>query len=249
MKHVYIFLFAFVVLHSQNIAQEYRTWRLGASLGLLSNPYYFDGGMQNADARFHHHHFVGGNLELLARYDYTPRVMFSTGIVLASTGYAFNLAQPYSLRNPQNRFIESQTGITQLEIPLMAFYKSKLDCKQGRWLFGGGISLNLVENVTKQNSYTTGESSVLSAPNNYLTTTVQSYGGFSSALKWSVGREYLTRKGRILNVSLAGNIGLSIISEAKVEYVVDNNYYLHQFVNRGSYTTLKMSYFFQICNK
>jgi hypothetical protein len=248
MKNVFIILLAFVVIHTQNIAQEYRTWRAGVSLGLLSNPYCFDGGMENADARFAHNSFVGGNIELLARYDYTPRVMFSTGLVLAPTGYAFTFAQPYSLRTPQNRFIESQISTGQAEIPLMAFYKSRVDCKQGRWLFGGGFSLLMTGKTTKEVPYE-GDCPVLTVTGNYLTTTIQSNGGINGAFKWSVGRERILRKGRILNVSLAGNIGLGIISQAKVEYVVDNQYYMHQFVNRGNYTGIKASYFFQVCHK
>lgn len=222
-------------------AQESKTWRLGASFGMNNNRAKFSGGMPDANARFHQNPFGTAGIDFLARYDYNNHwmAMFSLGIT--STGYEFALAENYSLLNKAKQFSTIKSDFGKFEMPAMVFYKFNPNCKNVRWLIGGGFVPTLIEGKNIDLSFD--KSNEGNTNSNYLNSTVTSKGGGYMLLRWSVAREKVFKNGSMLNAALIFNVGFSEITQANVKYTIDNQNYEHNFTSNGNFVGLRISYF------
>ncbi len=225
------------------VAQEQKTWRLGVQWGFHGNPSEYEGGMTEANARFNHSNSDGIGLGLTARYDYNHRWMLMTGFGVTSYGFKFGIAENYSLLHKDRNYSSVETQFGVLEIPLLVFYKFNPNCKNVRWLIGGGFTENFIGAQTSEayvSKSNDGPSNI-----NYLSTTSTVSGGNYIMLRWAVAREKLFRRGSILNASLVCNVGFDAIAHATVNYNLDNTDYTHSFSNNGSFVGLKMAYYFR----
>ncbi len=224
-------------------AQENKTWRLGIQWGAYGNSVKYTGGSPNANARFFQNKFGGGSFDLVARYDLNQHWMATTGLGFYSYGFNFGLAENYSLLNMKNRFSTINTEYAAVEIPFMVFYKFNPNCKNVRWVVGGGFVASFSDSKTVTKSFVQSTEGV--STSNYLNSVSSSNGGGHAMLRFAIGREKIFKWGALLNASLVFNAGLSQMATATVNYTVDNQLYTHSFSNNGSYAGLRLTYYFR----
>lgn len=226
------------------LSQENNTWRLGVQWGVQGNHSQFSGGMSDAHARFQQNPFGGGAIDFVGRYDFNNHWMIMSGLGLNSFGFEFALSENYSLlsKKPHQSVIRNEFG--SVEIPLMAFYKFDPNCKNVKWIIGGGFANAFVGSQTVNSVYTNGQEN---SPNSrYLNSTASSVGGNYAMIRFSVGRERVFKRGSILNASMIFNAGLNgPMAKATVNYTIDNQQYSHEFSNSGNFVGFRLSYFFK----
>ncbi len=244
MKNLLFFLLSLGV--ASGFSQQDKTWALGVQWGFQGNRSVLSGGMETANARFQHNSFGGGALNLLARYDYNSRWMVSAGFGFNSFGYEFALSNNYSLKLKDKQYstIRSEFGV--LELPTLIYYKFKPNCKNSKWLVGAGFvrTLSGSQSISKILNYDTEGTS----NGTYIRSEASSKGGFNTALRFSIAREKLFKRGNLLQTALLFNLGLKDISRASVTYKVDGQEYQHEFINRGSFVGFRLTYFFKPFN-
>lgn len=222
-------------------AQENKSWRLGASFGVNGNHSAFSGGMPDANARFHQNQFGVAGMDFIARFDYSNHWMGIAGLGMTSTGYQFALSENYSLLNKSAQFSSIKSDFGKIEMPVMLFYKLNPNCKNSRWLVGGGFVPTWIEGKTSTTSFDkTNEGTTNS---NYLTSIASAKGSVYMLMRGSVAREKIFKNGSLLNVALLFNLGFSEMTKATVKYTVDNQNYEHSFTSKGSFIGLRVSYF------
>lgn len=242
-------IISLICLTISGLAQEDGIWRFGFQWGFQGNKSQFSGGMSNANARFHQNPFGGGALDLIARYDFNKHWMVMTGLGVNSYGFEFALAENYSLvtRNKNGHFSTIKTEFSSLQIPAMFYYKFNPNCKNARWLIGGGIIETFTGDDVVDRSY-------VNIPDgkgnyNYFTTNASSNGGVHWMVRWAIAREKLFKRGSILNASMVFNVGFNRLAQANVEYTLDGQTYNHQFSNNGNFIGFRLAYFFRPLNK
>lgn len=241
MKKLVLAAFTFISLIA--ISQETDTWRFGIQWGAQGARAQFAGGMENANARFHQNNFDAAALNIGIRYDLNNHWMGTFGLGFNTFGFNYALAQNYSLYNPKNRFSGIQSEFSALELPLMVYYKFNPNCKNAKWLIGGGFSQNFVgdQSVTKNfQSATDGNTA-----SSYLNSTSYADGGMYTMLRFAIGREKVFKKGGILNCSLLFNCGLKNLAYSTVNYTVDGQTYTHDFKTKGNFCGLRLTYYFR----
>lgn len=241
MKNTLFFTLLFI--SAIGFSQENKSFRIGLQCGFQGNGSYFSGGMENADARFQHNSFGGGNLSINARYDFDEHWMLLSGLGFSTIGFDFALSQNYSLLNEKNRFNTLTSEFGLVEIPLMAFYKFEPNCKNRKWLIGLGFANTFIGNQSVTKSYpfaTDGASNVT-----YLKSESSSFGGESMMLRFSIGRERVFNSGTILSASLLFNAGFKNIANSSVTYTIDGKEFNHQYSNKGNFIGFRLSYYFR----
>lgn len=227
-------------------AQEDKVWRLGIQWGTHDNMSKFSGGSPNANARFTQNKYDGGAFDLIARYDYNKNWMAETGLGFNTFGFGYAISENYSFLNLKNRFSSVKTEYTGVEIPFLIFYKFNLNCKNNRWLIGGGFIANFVEGKTVNKFFAKNNDGLTSS--NYLSSTSTSNGGGHAMVRFSIGREKIFKSGSFLNASLVFNAGLNALAKSTVNYTIDGKDYQHEFTNNGSFVGLRVAYFFKPWN-
>lgn len=228
-------------------AQENKTWRLGASVGLNSNNAKFSGGMPDANARFHQNPFGTAGIDFIARCDYSNHWMGTAGLGMTSTGYQFALSENYSLLNKSAQFSSIKSDFGKIEMPVMIFYKLNPDCKNARWLVGGGFVPTWIEGKTTDTSFDKTLEGTTSS--NYLKSTVTSKGGVYMMVRGSIAREKILKNGSLLNAALLFNLGFSETTKADVTYTIDNQNYEHSFTSSGNFIGVRFTYFLKSMNQ
>ncbi|MGZ3919985.1 MAG: outer membrane beta-barrel protein, partial [Bacteroidia bacterium] len=226
--------------------QEDKTWRLGIQWGTQGNHAKFEGGMSDANARFHQNKFGGGALGLIARYDFNHRWMVTSGLGLNSYGFEFALAENYSFIHKGKRFSTIKSEFGGLEIPAMLYHKFNPNCKNARWLIGGGFVETFIGAQTMDKNISQAADGGTNV--NYLSSTTTVKGGTYFMIRWAVAREKTFKCGSILNASLVFNAGFKDIAHATVNYTVDNQNYTHNFSNNGNFVGFRLAYFFKALN-
>jgi hypothetical protein len=226
---------------SVSAQDESHTWRLGIQGGPQGNHSVFTGGMTEANARFHHNAFGSGALTLMARYDFDRHWMITGGIGLSSFGFEYSIAENYSLlaKNPQNTTIRSEFSV--FDMPTLIYYKFNPNCKNVRWLIGGGFAQQLTGAMSLNRSVSQANDGNTSV--NYISSTSSTNGGLLLNFRWTVAREKMFRNGSILNASVIFNLGFNKIATSTVNYTIDNQNYTHTFSNNGNFVGLRISYF------
>jgi hypothetical protein len=229
---------AIVSVSAQN---ESHTWRLGIQGGPQGNHSVFTGGMSDANARFHHNAFGSGALTLMARYDFDRHWMITGGIGLSSYGFEYAIAENYSLlkKDPKYTTIRSEFGA--IDMPTLLYYKFNPNCKNVRWLVGGGLAQQLVgaQSINRAVS----QANDGNTNTNYISSTSSTNGGLLFFFRWTVAREKVFRNGSILNASVVFNVGFNRIATSTVNYTIDNQNYTHTFSNNGNFVGFRLAYF------
>jgi len=231
-------------------AQETDTWRFGIQWGFQGTRAQFAGGMEDAHARFHQNKFDGAALNIGIRYDLNNHWMGTFGLGFNTFGFNYALTQNYSLLNPKSHFSGIQSEFSALELPFMVFYKFNPNCKNAKWLIGGGFSPNL---TGKQKITKNFEATADAMPANYnyipspngLSSISYANGGMYTMLRFAVGREKVFKKGGILNCSLLFNCGLRNIAYSTVNYSIDGQSFTHDFKTKGDFVGLRVTYYFR----
>ena len=204
------------------------------------------GGSDLAHAGFYKNNFGAGAFNFNARYFIDERWSIQSGIGFTSIGFETGFAKNYSLIK-NDHFIKSATSINVTQIPLMAIYNFKPDCKNKSWVVGAGFNFMFSDknvNTTVYPNQTKNETYLMPELTNFSQTTTA--GKFSTTnLQLMVGREKKFNKGNRLAVNIVWNIGLAgDIAQSRVNYTIDGTDYEHIFSNQGHYAGLSISYLF-----
>lgn len=238
-----LLLLALTCLTLTGFSQENDTWRFGIQWGFQGTRSQFAGGMSEANARFHQNKFDAAALNINARYDLNKHWMGTFGLGFNTFGFQYALANNYSLYNPKSHFSGIKSEFTALELPLMIYYKFNPNCKNAKWLVGGGFSQNFTGAQTVTRNYQVANDGVTNS--NYLNSVSSTNGGMYTMLRFAIAREKVFQKGGILNASLLFNAGLRQLATSTVNYTVDNMNYSHQFKTDGNFAGLRLTYFFR----
>jgi hypothetical protein len=217
-------------------------------LSLLGGTNYsqLSGGSDMAHAGFYKHNFGTGAFNFQARYFIDEKWSIQSGIGFTSIGFQIGFAKNYSLIK-NDHFIESTATIEVTQIPLMAIYNFKPDCKNKSWLLGAGFNfmfsgkdINTVMYPTQSKN----ETYMMPQLTNFSQTVTA--GKFSTTnIQLMAGREKKFNKGNRLSLNIIWNIGLAgNIAQSKVNYTLDGTDYEHIFSNQGHYAGLNISYLF-----
>jgi len=193
-------------------AQEDKTWRFGGQWGFHGNQSHYNGGMEQANARFEQQPFGGVSLSLLARYDYNKRWMFTSGLGIATFGFNFSISENYSLRQGRSLLpITNEFGV--IEIPTMAYYKFTPNCRGSKLVIGAGIVQTLIGEQSSTKTYLNAEGNTNA---NYLKSEC-----FFKVKDWPsamTGYDYVNAKGYSKYFESA------TLSAARIQYFEQKNY-------------------------
>ena len=226
-----------------SFSQENDSWRIGVQWGFQGNKAEYSGGMTNANARFHQNDFDAAAFNVEARYDLNKHWMGIIGLGINTFGFQYSLTENYSLRNPESHFSGIKSEFTALEVPFMVFYKFNPNCKNAKWLIGGGFAHNFIGSQTVTRNFQ--DATDGSTNSNYLNSVSSASDGAYTMLRFAVGREKIYKRGNILNASLIFNAGFRDIATSKVNYTVDGQTYDHEFKNTGNFVGIRLTYFFR----
>ena len=165
---------------------------------------------------------------------------FSLGV--NTFGFQYALAENYSLRSPQSHFSGIKSDFSSLDLPLLIFYKFNPNCKNSKWLIGGGFSQNFVGAQSVSRSFQVANDG--STNSNYLNSVSSSSGGGYTMLRFAIAREKVYKRGNILNASFIFNAGFKQMAKSTVNYTVDGQTYTHEFTNFGNFAGFRLTYFF-----
>ena len=226
-------------------AQEDKTWRFGGQWGFHGNQSHYNGGMEQANARFEQQPFGGVSLSLLARYDYNKRWMFTSGLGIATFGFNFSISENYSLRQGRSLLpITNEFGV--IEIPTMAYYKFTPNCRGSKLVIGAGIVQTLIGEQSSTKTYLNAEGNTNA---NYLKSENVAKDGLVNMIRFSFGHEKVLKKGGIMSVNMIFNLGLKEIASTNVTYRIDGQDYQHIFSNTGNFIGFRMTYFLRPLGK
>ncbi|MBA3681793.1 MAG: outer membrane beta-barrel protein [Bacteroidetes bacterium] len=225
------------------ISQETDAWRFGIQWGTQGTRTQFAGGMENAHARFHQNKFDGAAFNIGIRYDLNKNWMGTIGLGFNTFGFNYALAENYSLYNPKSHFSGIKSEFSALEIPFMVFYKFNPNCKNAKWLIGGGFSQSFAGDQTITGNFQVARDGTTTS--NYLNSTSYADGGMYTMLRFAIGREKVFKRGGILNCSLLFNCGLKNLAYSTVNYMIDGQNYTHDFKTNGNFCGLRLTYFFR----
>lgn len=204
------------------------------------------GGSDLAHANFYKSNCGTGAINFSARYFFDERWSLQSGLGFTNIGFEIGFAQNYSLTQ-NNHIIKSSTSINITQVPLMAIYNFKPDCKNKSWLVGAGFNFMFSGKAVNNTIYPNqmkNETNLFPQLSNFSQTVTANK--FSTAnLQLMVGREKKFNKGNRLALNFIWNIGLAgDIAQSKVNYTIDGTDYEHIFANQGHYAGLSLSYLF-----
>ena len=239
-----IYLLALIILTSV-YAQAQNRWSVGLQLGVMANHAKYSGGMSDASALFNNNEFGTGQLGIYFRYRITDRLSFQTGYDFSEFGFNYALAKDYNLLNPSEHYAELQTGTCISRIPAIVIYNSKLNCRNMRFIVGGGFTLTAIDNNWESSSSTrvTAEGVENLVPTD-MTQQTHSTTSASSSFTWLIGIEKVFKRGNMLALTFQANYGFTNIAESTVSYTANNENYTHTFSNKGSWAGVGLCYYF-----
>jgi hypothetical protein len=125
----------------------------------------------------------------------------------------------------------------------MIFYKFDPNCKNAKWLIGGGFSQNFVGAQTINKNFQVANDG--STNSNYLNSISSANGGTYTMLRFAIAREKIYKRGNILNASFIVNAGFRQLAKSTVSYTVDGQNYNHEFTTNGNFAGFRLTYFFR----
>lgn len=241
MKNIFIIL---LVIHTISGFAQSKEWRIGIQFGMHGSQSVYSGGMADAHARFSSNSFAAPSLDISARYDLNEKWMFLSGLGFSQTGFDFAIAENYSLLGKERKYTSIRSSIPLVQIPMIAAYKTNLNCRNIRYFIGCGLVLNFTgDSIT--NSYTVTGNEVTMPDTSYLNSIVSNKKQTTIDPRFVAGCEKLFKKGGILSISFLAHFGTQQLMHATVNYTIDGTRYWHEFKNNGMYCGIVFSYFFK----
>lgn len=218
----------------------------GASIGVLGNHNYFIGGSEQAHANFHHNVFGTASLNFSARYFLNEKWSLQSGLGFTELGFESGFTQNYSLVKNDHFVLNRQTlPITQ--IPLLAVYSFKPDCKNRNWFIGAGFNFLFLGKTNTEITFPAqpgDELNLLPEVSDYSSQLNLNKKSTPSAL-FLAGREKKFSKGSRLSLAFIYNVGLvGTMATSSINYKIQNTAYNHIFSNRGDYAGLLFTWYF-----
>lgn len=220
-------------------------WNIGLQWSGYGNYSTYSGGMTEASALFSNNVFGSAQLGVLLRYKLSDHWNLQSGFNFSEIGFSYWLANDYSLLDPMEHFSQLRTGTCLSQVPVMAIYNSKLNCKNVRFIAGVGLAINFIDNNwVSYSSASSKEEGVLVVPDVEMTMQASAQTTTSGSFTWMIGAEKVFKRGNMLSFTFNFNHGFADIANSTVNYSVDGKNYTHSFVNNGSWAGLGLTYYF-----
>jgi hypothetical protein len=223
-----------------------RGFQYGITLGATGNHSYFEGGSEFAHANFYNNVYGTGALHFSARYFLSERWSLQSGLGFTTMGFESGMAKNYSLLK-NDHFVSVRQDLNITQIPLLAIYSFKPDCKNKNWFLGAGINFSFVTSEKEKTIFPSqpgNDLNLLPAVTNFSATHKLQKENVAG-LQFMVGREKKFNKGNRLSLAFVWNIGLSgSFATNTLQYRVENTDYEHVFSNRGDFAGLYLTYTF-----
>lgn len=220
------------------------TWRLGVHLGFHGSQATYAGGMTDAHARFSGDGFCAPALDIAVRHDLNDHLMFLSGLGFSQTGFYFAIAENYSLLCKERKYTSISSSVPVVQIPVLAAYKTNLNCRNIRYFIGCGLVMNSYGD-TVNTSYTVIGNEVSMPDTSYLNSDIIYNGKITIAPRFIAGCEKVFKNGSMLSASFLAQFGSSELMNATVNYTIDGTRYWHKFTNNGSYCGIVFSWYFR----
>lgn len=236
-----IFLLLFLPFVNSASAQTGLTY--GVSFNISGNSSNYVGGSSDANALFHTDHYGKGMFSFVSRYFFNEHWSVQSGLGFSSIGFDYALAKDYSLLKKDDHYTTNGLSVSVIEVPLIAIYSFKPNCKNSRWFVGAGAStMNNFTDVEETLHTESNESNVSSTTMTMdQTMTASSFIVITGQLTGGIEKTF--KKGGILQFGLLANFGFSNIATSTVNYTIENKDYTHTFNNQGDYFGFKITYF------
>jgi hypothetical protein len=238
-----LLLLAFSVITFSSFAQS--NWSMGIQLASVGNDAVYSGGMSGADARFHQNPFNGGSLAFIFRYKISDRWTMQTGLGFTELGFSYAIANNYSLLRRSEHFTFNNSNVCVSEVPAMALYTFKPNCRSWRYFAGIGGKLVINSGETTMDITTHPDESVGVTGNTFIEQHMHADAFISPCGTFTFGIEKLMKRGNIFSISLVANKGFMEITNSTVRYDLDGTTYEHSFTNYGDYCGLALAYHFK----
>ncbi len=238
-----ILIIALVAITTMSFAQSC-SW--GLTIGTIGNDSKFTGGMTNAAAIFDHPTYDDVSWGIIFRKTLSTHFNFETGFKGVGLGFQYGIAQNYSLLTPWQHDNWNSASLMAVQFPASLIWHSNYNCCNNRLYIGVGASMVLVaKQNTSINTTTSPDVAGNTNTSSYLDQTLQSNGAITFNAHIVFGIEKLLKSGRMLNVGVLLNGGLSPLATSTVSYTAENQTYTHTFTNYGNFAGLTASYFFK----
>lgn len=241
-KHTLLIVLLAIV---SGFASAQNRLNIGLSFSVYANPSKFTGGMAEASALFNNHPYGSCQLGLEFRYRVSNHWSLQSGLHFGQTGFSYSLAQDYNLLNPSEQYAELYTGTCLTQIPVMAIYNTKLNCRHIRFIVGAGFNMSFIDNGWTSYSASTVEAEGVENNNTtemteQTTALTTTGGGFT----WLIGIEKVFKRGNMLSLTFNANHGFNNMALSTVSYTVENQDYTHIFTNRNNWAGVALTYYF-----
>jgi hypothetical protein len=246
MKKLLIIQFCLFVTAVSFVEAKASGFQYGVNLGLGVNATYFAGGGEQAHAGFYSEQYGTGALNFAARYYLNDKWSLQSGLGFTNIGFEMGFAQNYSLIK-NDHFVQSRLVVNITQLPIMAIYSFKPDCRNKRWIVGAGFNFMFAQknaNTTVYPANPADEVNLLPQLTNFSNSLSVSKSS-NTAFQLMAGREKTFKKGAKFSICFLWNIGLmGNVATSTVKYTESNVNYEHVFANRGDYAGLSFSWFF-----
>lgn len=235
-----IICLSFVALSFTSMAQS--PWSIGFGFGSVGNHSRFSGGMDEANARFHHNEYGSGSFFLMARRTLNTHWSVQAGMEFSSVGFNFMLTEDYSFHDPCKQWNGTAVSGSTFRLPATLIYNSNLNCRNWRWFAGAGASLLFTQEMdhiemVKDPSVESGQIPWTVEMNSVNPTQVQ---GLLTA-----GVEKVFKRGAVLSFGVRLNAGSLTAYTADIKYEVDGTSYNHTFSNKANQCGFYITYGFR----
>lgn len=229
----------FPLMIMRGFGQNNKSIRWGGGVGWGISPVVFHSGDKMAHVRFKSNPYASFTLFMSARKELNENWAIMGSAELRSLGFEYVfLPEEYVLTKHRPKPIRHESAM--LQFPILALYKTPLNCVNKRWIFGLGITPGIV-----------GQKNILSVAETNLNGSVNFYeikSSYSaSALcfgKWMVGREKVLRSGNIFMWGLEHLFVRQNAATSEINYTYNGKNYHHVFRNPGTYTGIFFRYLF-----
>lgn len=241
MKKLYT-IFALTCISAAAIAQN---WSMGLQIASVSNKSRYTGGMSEANGRFHHNPYGGGSFNVLFRYKVNDHWSFQTGLGFTGLGFNYAVANDYSLLGKDGQYLSNSASFCTSEIPAVAIYSFKPNCRNSRLFAGGGVRMVMNSDITTSRTHVAPDEASGMTNSPYLDQTMYASAFTSVGGNFMFGIEKMFKKGSMFQLAVIGNKGFMDVATSTVNYSADGKEYQHTFTNSGDYWGVAFTYYFK----
>lgn len=221
------------------LGQNNKKIHWGGGMGWGLNFPVLHQGNKVANVRFQMNPFASFALNLTARKDFNEHWALMGSAEIRSVGFEYVFRpEEYSIIKHRPQPVRHET--TVLQFPVLALYKTSLNCMNKRWFLGLGITPGIQEQKIINGLAEDNENG------NALSYEIKTYYS-SSALcfgKWMIGREKLFKNGNILMWGIEHLFIKQNVATSEINYTFNGKNYHHVFKNNGKYTGIFFRFLF-----